>query len=540
MKPQPLKKCCETCRRPFTTTLVYKRYCSSECRNRAAKKASATPGGVREGPKASPRLCKHCGKVFQPGYRRPEAQLCSRKCQGTWINANGLGPRHDDKKLLVRIVSVITAHERCLSQEELMAEVGTTHKVLLARKWSMEFLYSSAGRTYEPPHLFSRFEERVYSTLCEIVPDMEIEYDKPLPGMLGFKKGDLRADFFIKDLNLIVEADGGQHLDGRGDLDNLDYIRANDRLKDDYAGAAGITLIRIPETVDTRSIRAQLLMGIRRARPGFRPLRPSNALRGPRSTRSMPKRRKCSDRPRRKLGEKGEPLNDVYCRGCHERPSYKNGGTYFCPKCWDRWNEVRRSARVLEASDVGAFKEELVGFIKERGRYVWHPEIYLYLRAISGEDLKAHGIKAVRICRDLGLFPPSDDRITLEFAKRVRDFCERFVENYSKTPTVTAVLKGVRIDHDSLWSCMDYEAYIAELGGKLNTNVRHRFRDPEEFLQAAIRVVREAGHWMPITAIVKKLGMSHPAYLAHFKNIRTKEIHEKAGVPFPGKGTNSQ
>ena len=43
--------------------------------------------------------------------------------------------------------------------------------------------------------------------------------------------------------------------------------------------------------------------------------------------------------------------------------------------------------------------------------------------------------------------------------------------------------------------------------------------------------MKEAGHWLPITAIVKKLGMSHPAYLAHFKHIRTKEIHEKAGVP---------
>jgi hypothetical protein len=530
MQPQTMNKNCETCRQPFTATRVYKRYCSSECRNRAPKKASAIPRGGREGPKASPRPCKQCGNEFQPGYRRSEAELCSRKCQGTWINANGLGPRHNDENLLASIVSVINTHERCLSQEELMAEVGTTHKVLLSRKWSMEFLYSSAARTYEAPLFASRFQDRVYSVLREIVPDLEIENDKPLPGMHGFKKGELRADMFIKDLNLIVEADGKQHLTGRGDLANLDYIRANDRLKEEYAAANGITLIRIPETVDSRSIKSQLLRGIRRVRPGFRPLNPSNALNKSGTRRRMPKRREVSGRPRRKTGEKGEPLHDVYCRGCHAHPSYKNGNTYHCVTCWDRWNEVRRSARVLEASDVKAFQEELTAFIKSRGRYVWHPEVYLYLRALSREDLKARGIKVSSICRDLGYFAPPDDRVTREFAQRVRDYVERHVETHGRTPGVREVMKGTRLDHDTLWSCMDYDVYIAELGGKLTTNVRHRFRDAEEFLQAAIRVVKEAGHWLPITSIVKRLGMSHPAYLAHFKDVRTKEIHEKAGV----------
>jgi hypothetical protein len=426
---------------------------------------------------------------------------------------------------------VINADERPLSQEELMAKVGISHKVILARGWTMEFLYNSAGRTYDPSVLGSRLADRVCSVLCEIVADMEIETDKPLLGMHGFKKGELRADFFIKDLNLIVEADGGQHLHGRGDLDQLDYIRANDRLKDEYAAANGLTLIRIPETVDTRSIKGQLLRGIRRARPGFRPLNLSNALNSSGSRRRMPKRREASGRPRRKTGEKGEPLHDVYCRGCHALPSYKNGSTYHCVTCWDRWNEVRRSARVLEVSDVKAFKEELTAFIKSRGRYVWHPEVYLYLRAISAEDLKAHGIKVNRICRDLCLFAPPDDRITREFAQRVRDFVERHVETHNRTPDVREILKGARLDHDALWSCMDFEAYVAELGGKLNTNVRHRFRNAGEFLEAAIRVVKEAGHWLPITSIVKRLGMSHPAYLASFKEVRTKEIHEKAGVP---------
>lgn len=77
---------------------------------------------------------------------------------------------------------------------------------------------------------------------------------------------------------------------------------------------------------------------------------------------------------------------------------------------------------------------------------------------------------------------------------------------------------------------MDYEAYITELGGKLKTYARHRFRDAEDFLKAAIQVVKEAGHWLKMTEIVKGVGISYPTYTSHFKSVRSEEIHEKAGV----------
>jgi hypothetical protein len=536
MKQRHKIQCCKTCGDPITAPRK-KFYCSAGCRNQAAKKPSAPTEGRDENGKAPARPCVQCTRSFQPHWQRPDAKLCSRKCQALWINGQGLGPRHDDDELLARLIKVINTHERSLSQDELMADAGTTHKVLSKRKWSMEFLYQAAGRTYGPPYLASRLQDRVYSVLCELLPlYIEIECDKPLPGMHGFKEGKLRADMFVKDLGLIVEADGKQHQTGRDDPDQLAYIRANDRLKDEYAAANGLTLIRITETVDTRLIKARLLRGIRRTRPGFRPLHPSNAKAGPSSTRRMPKRLSSSDRPRRKLGEKGEPLHDVYCRGCHERPSYKNTSTYLCSSCWDAWNRVRYGVPILNSSEAAAIKEEIIGFIKGRGRYVWQPEVSMHVKSITGEELKAHGIKVDRICRELGLFPPADDGRTGVFIQRVRGFVERYVQEHGKTPTVRETLDGAPIDHDTLWKCMDYAAYIEELGGKLNTNVRHRYPTPEEFLQAAIRVVQEAGHWLPITAILKKLGISHPAYLANFKHVRNKEIHQKAGVPMPSKG----
>lgn len=476
-------------------------------------------------PRPSKEPCVQCGKPFT--HKRMDARFCSFKCSSLWINATGQGPRHDDGELLARIVSVINSHERCLSQEELLAQVGISHQTLQTREWSMEFLYNQADRTYDAPVLDSRFADRVYSVLSEIVTDMEMEPDKPLPGMRGFKDGELRADIFIKDLNLIVEADGGQHQDGRGDLDQLAYIRANDRLKDLYAAANGITLIRIPYTLDCRSIKAQLLRGIRRAKPRFRPLKPSNAS-GP--ARRMPARRETSNRPKLKRGEKGEPLLDIYCRGCHERPSYKHRKTYLCSKCWERSGELWLTSRFLQEEEIPTLKDDLVAFIKSRGRYVWQPEVYLYFRAVSSDDFQKHGINVATICRELGLFAPADDRITRETAQRVSEFALSYFELHGKMPSVGRVVVGSGVSHINLWSCMDYDEFVRQHGGKLDTDIRYRFRDPEEFLDAAAEVVTEAGRWLPMSDIVKKVGICYPAYLSHFKSVRSKEIHEKAGI----------
>lgn len=45
-----------------------------------------------------------------------------------------------------------------------------------------------------------------------------------------------------------------------------------------------------------------------------------------------------------------------------------------------------------------------------------------------------------------------------------------------------------------------------------------------------MRVVKEAGRWLPMTSIVEGVGISYPSYLSHFKTVRSKEINEKAGV----------
>lgn len=76
---------------------------------------------------------------------------------------------------------------------------------------------------------------------------------------------------------------------------------------------------------------------------------------------------------------------------------------------------------------------------------------------------------------------------TREFIQWVKGFAELYVQEHGRAPNVTETLKGAPIDHDTLWKCMDYEAYIAELGGKLATNVRHRFVMPTSSLRPPSR-----------------------------------------------------
>jgi hypothetical protein len=237
--------------------------------------------------------------------------------------------------------------------------------------------------------------------------------------------------------------------------------------------------------------------------------------------------------------KKFEPLADVYCRGCHARPSFKNISTYLCEKCWDRWNEVRRSARALEDSEVDAFKEELTAYIKNQGRDVWQQEAYLYLSPVSAAELKKNGIKVATICRELGLFPPVDDRITKENSQRVREFTMEFFESHKKTPSVREVMAGIGMDHTTLWSCMDFEEFVRGLGGKVDTDVRFRFPDDNAFLQAAAQVVREADCPLHMTAILDEMGVSYPTYLDNFKAVTSKKIHNAAGVSRSHKGLAS-
>ena len=257
--------------------------------------------------KGSPRECVQCREIFRPCRARPNAKLCSHACRGRWMKANELGPSHNSGKLLEHFVAIIREHANCLSQEDLMELSGTTAKVLRARGWTMQSLYNAAGREYTPPELCSYLEDRVYHVLREIVCDLDIEFQKMLPGMVGVKGWPLRADFFVERLGLIVEADGPHHRYDKGGHYPVEYTQANDRNKDAYAAANGILLVRIAHTLNRANIKKQLLQAIKSLPP---PIledaavnlaestdEPAASKRAPLKRQKRAKRGSCNNRP---------------------------------------------------------------------------------------------------------------------------------------------------------------------------------------------------------------------------------------------------
>jgi hypothetical protein len=223
----------------------------------------------RNAPRATERSCIQCGKPFRPGWTRHEAKLCSRYCQGLWINANGLGPKHDTAELEIRLLAAIRSSSASLNNEEFYILTGVTSKVLKSRGWTVTSLFEKAGVARQRPKLGSRLEDRVFEVLRDLFPTAEIETQKCFDGWVGLKGGQLRVDFFIPSLKVIVEADGNQHFDSRGGQYPTDVIQKHDRIKDGLAARDGLTLIRVRQSNNKSVIRKKIvsLLPLQAAKP---------------------------------------------------------------------------------------------------------------------------------------------------------------------------------------------------------------------------------------------------------------------------------
>ena len=195
----------------------------------------------RKNRKSHERSCVQCGSLFRPCEKRPDAKLCSRKCQGFWINANGLGPKHDTETLRNLLVTTVKRLGIPMSSDEVLRAAGVGQKTLTTRGWKMSEIYAEAGVVF--PNVFaSRFEARVYEVLLTIFGKNAVEAQKNFPDLRSAKNAVMWFDFWVPTKNLIVEADGVQHT---GKTKFFDSTLANDKVKNQYCADRGIKILRI-------------------------------------------------------------------------------------------------------------------------------------------------------------------------------------------------------------------------------------------------------------------------------------------------------
>lgn len=104
-------------------------------------------------------------------------------------------------------------------------------------------------------------ERFIFSILTET--GVNFKYQHTYKELRSSKNRPLVFDFFLPDLNILIEYDGQHHTDRHSLFGaNLSRIQELDRIKTNYAKLHSIELIRIPHTMNKQQIRNTLLQQV--------------------------------------------------------------------------------------------------------------------------------------------------------------------------------------------------------------------------------------------------------------------------------------
>lgn len=188
-------------------------------------------------------ICKNCKKEFTPTYFVGKNQIihcCSKSCAAQYSKTK-MSISESFQSLKDRCIQEIKKQNRYLSLHELTKLVKVSSKTLNKRKLSVILLNKEAGFT-KPKSIFQNL---VYTYLKEIYPDNIIKQEVTFESCKSPKGFLLKFDFYIKDKNLLIEADGPQHYNIKNHNYNP-YVVECDVIKNRWAETNSINLIRIP------------------------------------------------------------------------------------------------------------------------------------------------------------------------------------------------------------------------------------------------------------------------------------------------------
>lgn len=191
-------------------------------------------------------ICNYCKKSFTPKYgvsQKRTLYYCSKSCKTKHQIEIGNGYKFYNKDTLEHtITNLISSNGRYLTGLEICKKLHISTKTLNKFKVSIVEMNKRAG--FKKPK--SKFEEKVFACLVDIFGIENVERQKYYDDCLSPKGHLLYFDFFIKDKNIIVDADGDQHNNMKNPWYSDYYNGDCDKTKDNYCSNKGIKLIRIP------------------------------------------------------------------------------------------------------------------------------------------------------------------------------------------------------------------------------------------------------------------------------------------------------
>jgi len=191
-------------------------------------------------------ICEYCQKEFTPNYaftKKRTLHYCSRSCKTkAQIVEQKKYKFYNKDTLEFAIEQLIKNENRYLTAFEIRKKLRVSSKTINKFKISIVELNKKCG--FKKPK--SKFEESVYECLTDIFGIDNIIRQKTFDKCVSPKGHILFFDFFIEDHNLIIEADGDQHINKDNPWYSEYYSEECDEIKNEYCRSNNINLIRIP------------------------------------------------------------------------------------------------------------------------------------------------------------------------------------------------------------------------------------------------------------------------------------------------------
>ena len=198
------------------------------------------------------RKCAYCGKTYSLLYedKRGYTYLlktthCSKSCASknpVKINKGYIKPEITTETLKQQAIDFINEKGSYCTSEELCKGVGHSNKTFWKHGLKTKDLNAETGLNKSKSICKDDGGQGEGKNFAEDV------HEKAFDGLVGAKGHPLRVDFYIPEINTVVEADGSQHSDPKHPWGkwNNGTVTQYDKIKDDFFSEKGIRLVRIP------------------------------------------------------------------------------------------------------------------------------------------------------------------------------------------------------------------------------------------------------------------------------------------------------
>lgn len=236
------EKLCLHCRKDAADKTTHCIFCGSYL---SSKKSKVCDKCKEEGYDYPKKICINCNKVFAASDDNTndwtKIAFCSRDCCATW-HRNHLAfreKRYSSKDIKNKAKQVLSENSNATSHD-IIKSIGINAGTLSKKGIRI----SDIRKELLLPNLkykSSIFENTIYDILQSL--NFTVEREKTYKDLIYTRN--LRYDFYIPELNLLIEADGQQHYEEVDPYGCKSLILVRDALKNEYARTNNINLLRI-------------------------------------------------------------------------------------------------------------------------------------------------------------------------------------------------------------------------------------------------------------------------------------------------------